>query len=49
MRHDHTLSERNVLEELLRLIIDKENALPRSCASAKWKYLLARKLDREPK
>jgi hypothetical protein len=41
MRCDYTLSGRNVLEKLLQFTMDRENALPRSRASAKWKYLLA--------
>jgi hypothetical protein len=38
---------RKVAEKLLRLTCDKEIALSRSSACAKWKYLLAHDLGRE--
>ena len=47
MRRDYTLSERNVLEKLLRFIMDKENAYSREHVCVKWKYLLACGSDRE--
>jgi len=40
MRHDHTLSERDIFEKLSGSTVNKENALSRSHASTKWKYLL---------
>ena len=47
--HDYTLSERDVLEKLLGTTVNKENALSRSRAGSKRKYLLARNIGRDPR
>jgi hypothetical protein len=47
MRREYILLMRKVPEKLLRLTGDKENALSRTGACAKWKYLLACDLGRE--
>jgi hypothetical protein len=49
MRREYILSVRKVPKKPLRVAVDKENALSRSGACAKWKYLLACVLGREPK
>ena len=45
---DYTLSERNVLGKLLQFTMNIENVLSRRGTLAKWKYLLARNMGREP-
>ena len=47
--HDYTLSERDILEKLLGSTVNKENALSRSRAGSKRKYLLARDIGRDPR
>ena len=39
--HDYTLSKRDILKKLVGSIMNKENALSRSRAGSKRKYLLA--------
>jgi len=46
--HDYTLSERDILEKLLGSTVNKENALSRSRAGSKRKYLVARNIGRDP-
>ena len=47
--HDYTLWKREILEKLLKSIVNKENALSRSDAGSKRKYLLARNMGRDPR
>jgi hypothetical protein len=47
--HDYTLSERDILEKLLRPTVNEENALSRSRTGSKRKYLLARSIGRDPR
>ena len=47
--HDYTLWKREILEKLLKSIVNKENALSRSRAGSKRKYLLARNMGRDPR
>ena len=49
MMHHYTLSERDILEKPLRSTVNKESALSRSRTGSKWKYLLARKIGRDPR
>lgn len=49
MRHDYTLSERDVSEKLLQFTMNKEKALSRSRTSIDWKYLIAQDMGREPR
>ena len=47
--HDYTLSERDISKKLLGSTVNKENALSRSRAGSKRKYLLARNIGRDPR
>jgi len=48
IRGEYIQSMRKVLKKSLQCTVDKENALSLSGGCAKWKYLLACILGREP-